>query len=56
MQALSYSGPKIWNVLPDEVKNVNDDTSITEINSNYKTYKLFSKSIKLFALDNIDFI
>ena len=56
MQALSYSGPKIWNMLPDEVKNFNDDTLIIENYSNYKTYKLFSKSIKSFALDNIDFI
>ena len=56
MQALSYSGPKIWNRLPDEVKNVHNNVSIMNRNSYYVTYKAFSKNIKCFALDNVDFI
>ena len=56
MQAMSYSGPKIWNSLPDDIKKLNSDLSSIENQLSFSPYKVFCKSIKSHALSTIEFI
>ena len=56
MQALNFSGPKIWNCLPEYVKKEPNNVSLSVNDSQLIPYEAFSKSIKSFALSDIDFI
>ena len=56
MQALNYSGPKIWNSLPEYVKKEPRNVLSILDDSELIPYKAFCRGIKSFALSDIDFI